>query len=91
MFQPPYKDLIADEANVTICSEKCLNASFRKVFPANIYLPLNDHCDFNNLISFIKIFNPHKIYLEHVRTEEFSYSLQKNLENIKILNLENSY
>lgn len=91
MFQSPYKDLVAEKANVIVCSGKCLNNSFRTEFPANHYLPLSDHCDFENLLSFIKACEPQKIYLEHGKIEEFTYFLLKKLGNMDVLNLEYSH
>lgn len=84
MFQSPYKGLIAEKVNVVMCSGNVFNSSFRKEFPVNNYLPLSDHCDFRDLIEFVKEFNVKIVYLEHGNIEIFSYFLYNDLKKHNI-------
>ncbi|MHA1660733.1 MAG: MBL fold metallo-hydrolase RNA specificity domain-containing protein [Promethearchaeota archaeon] len=87
MFNEPYKSLISEGAKVVYLSGKVLNDSNRKEFPADKYISYSDHCDFKDLLEFIKKCNPNKIYLEHGRIEEFSYFLSKTCEKAKIFSI----
>ncbi|MHA1439581.1 MAG: hypothetical protein ACTSPD_18580 [Promethearchaeota archaeon] len=78
MFNEPYKTLINYGAKVVYSSGKTISEKYRSKTPANLYLPLSDHCDHFNLIEFAKKCEPKKVYLEHGRIEEFSYFLKFN-------------
>ncbi len=85
LYSEPYKSLISQGAKVIALSGKVMNASYRKEFKADNYIPFSDHCDINSLWKFVKDCNAKMIYLENGFMESFSYHLSRNGYNSKIL------
>lgn len=87
IFKVPYKKLISLGAKVVLFSGNVLNKTFREKFPANLYMPLSDHCDFKSLCRFVEECDPAKIYLEHGKIEKFFYYIMHYHENREIFSL----
>ncbi|MHA1284184.1 MAG: hypothetical protein ACTSQP_16925 [Promethearchaeota archaeon] len=75
MFKDPYKTLIEAGAAVILLSGKVFDKSYCEQFPADLYMPFSDHCDFNGLLNYIDACKPSEVFIEHGRIEEFSYYL----------------
>ncbi|MEM5790704.1 MAG: MBL fold metallo-hydrolase [Candidatus Aenigmatarchaeota archaeon] len=43
-------------------------------------LPLSDHSDFNQILSFVKEINPKKVYCVHGYTKELAYAIERKLK-----------
>ncbi|MBN1216335.1 MAG: hypothetical protein JXA99_12950 [Candidatus Lokiarchaeota archaeon] len=84
MFNDPFKSIISNRAKVILFSGKVLNKSYQNEFKVDKYVPYSDHCDFNELLTFINGCKAKIIYLEHGFTKSFSYSLSKNRKHSQI-------
>ena len=72
---------------MVLLSGNVLNKTFRKEYPADLYIPLSDHCDFKSLYKFVEECDPAKIYLEHGKIEEFFYYIMHYHENREMFSL----
>lgn len=84
MFREPYKTLVMSKAKSLLMSGKVISEEYRNKFPVDAYFKYSDHCDFNQLKTFIEECEPKTILLNHGRIAEMSYFLSKLLENNKI-------
>ena len=81
IFKEPYKTLVSSGAKVAALSGKIVNKHFREKFQVDNYFPFSDHCDFYQLLDFVKRSQPKCLYLEHGKFNELTYYLN-NLLNL---------
>lgn len=76
---PPHRlELVKPIARkrIAVCTGWALDRDMIKRFPHDVAIPLSDHADFAELISYITIARPQKIYTVH-GTEEFAQHLRR--------------